>query len=400
MPIRRTPILNYLKRLQNEDATKWSSWNLRAFGQESWLYTAPYVQDWQGPEDLEEHLALATADEPLGYFSHFRGQMVSRDRWHADAAQLLFLPRVIPGGHWQPCRGYFRVNAFGREWFTFRSFASHEKAGQIPARNSIITVDGDGQDYTTARLLHYEGASENPDAVFDICTADLTGSYRFSGNAWPTLNSNRVKPDERAWFDAPKGLLPHSLNAFRPKGDGPMTAEEIDLETVPLGQKDFEYAYRTAVFARGEHPYILILGDLKKDGEVRDYTWNAALPKDLMKPEAHRIQGDRALITDPADPSRRLFVQMLSHEGEGAFTLAPAYSRHEKKETDLINLCFKSRSAGQRFYTLIYPHREGAPQPKVEVSGDRYRIAIGNQVGELTVSRDATGRQQVRVRRR
>ena len=47
----------------------------------------------------------------------------------------------------------------------------------------VVIVNGDGQDVTTARLLHYEGASEKPDAVFDICTADLTGSYRHSGDA-------------------------------------------------------------------------------------------------------------------------------------------------------------------------------------------------------------------------
>lgn len=394
------PVINYLKRLQTEEPEKRANCNMRAFGQESWLYTAPYLEDWKGPQDLTEHLRQATQNEPFGYISHFRGQMISRNAWDADAVQLVFMPRVIRGGHWQPCRGYFRVNAFGREWFTFRSFASHEKAGWIPARNSIVTVDGDGQDVTTARMLHYEGAAEKSDAVFDVCTADLTGSYRHSDDAWATMNATRFKPDERAWFDAPKGLLPASLNAFQPARSGPMTVEGIDLETVPQGQRPFEYAYRTAVFARGEHPYILIIDDFKKDDQIREYTWNAALPKDLMVPEAHRIQGDRALITDPAHPSRRLFVQMLSHEGKGAFTLAPAYSRHEKKNTDLINLCFKSRSAGKRFYTLIYPHREGAPQPKVEVSGDRYRIAIGNQVDELTVSRDATGRQQVRVRRR
>ena len=393
------PILNYLKRLQNEDATKWSGWNLRAFGQESWLYTAPYVQDWKGPADPAEHLAQATANEPLGYFSHFRGQMISRDRWDADTVQLVFMPRVIRGGHWQPCRGYFRVNALGREWFTFRSFASHEKAGQIPARNSIVTVDGDGQDVTTARLLHYEGAAENLDAVFDICTADLTGSYRHSGDAWATMNATRLEPDERAWFDAPKGLLPHSLNAFRPKGAGPITLEGIDLETVPPGQKEFAYAYRSVVFARGKHPYILILDDFKKDDEAHEYTWNAALPKDLMAPVSHRLQGTHALITDPTQPDRRLLVQMLAHEGEGAFALEPVYSRHDKKNTDLINLCFKSRSAGQRFRALIYPHRKGAPMPVVESKGGSFTITIGEQVDELTVSRDAKGRQQVRMGR-
>jgi hypothetical protein len=393
------PILNYLKRLQNEDATTWSEWNLRAFGQESWLYTATYVQDWQGPADPVEHLAQAAGNEPLGYMSHFRGQMISRDRWHPDAVQLMFMPRVICGGHWQPCRGYFRVNALGREWFTFRSFASHEKAGEIPARNSIVTVDGDGQDVTTARLLHYEGAAENSDAVFDICTADLTGSYRHSGDAWATMNATRLKPDKRAWFDAPKGLLPHSLNAFQPKRSGPMTVDGIDLAAVPLGQRSFEYAYRTAVFARGEHPYILILDDFRKDDEVREYTWNAALPKDLMDAQQHAMEGARVVIHDPRDSDNRLLVQML-HEGEGAFALEPAYSRHDKKNTDLINLCFKSRAAGQRFRALIYPHRKGAPVPKVEARKAGYIITIGDQVDGLVVSRDAKGRQQVRMRRK
>jgi hypothetical protein len=283
---------------------------------------------------------------------------------------------------------------------TFRSFASHEKWTHIPARNSIVTVDGDGQDVTTVRLLHYEGAAETPDAVFDICTADLTGSYRHSGNAWSTMNSNRLKPDERSWFDAPKGLLPQGLNAFRPSGSGPMTMESIDLEAVPLGQKEFDYAYRTAVFARGDYPYILILDDMKQDDEIREYTWNAALPKDLMNPEAHRTEADWAMITDPEDQERRLFVKMLSHKGTGAFALKNVYSRHEKKDTNLVNLVFESQATSQRFCTLIYPHREGDPGPRVESNGSTFTITIANQVDEVHLMTGPQGEPRLEMRRK
>jgi hypothetical protein len=325
--------------------------------------------------------------------------MISRDRWGADAVQLMFMPRVIRGGHWQPCRGYFRVNALGREWFTFRSFAGWEKAGQIPARNSIVTVDGDGQDVTTVRLLDYRGAAETADAVFDICTADLTGSYRHSGDAWPTMNSTRLKPDERAWFDAPKGLLPHSLNAFRPAGAGPMTMEGIERDVVPPGQKEFEYAYRTAVFARGRHPYILILDDFKKDDEAREYTWNAALPQDLWEEGLHQLDGTRALLLDPEAKERRCLVQMFHREGDGGFAITPVYSRQDKKDTAMLNLTLGGKVVQQRFHALIYPHCEGDPQPRISKQGQVTTITIGEQVDELTAMAGPDGLPRISLRR-
>lgn len=127
---------------------------------------------------------------------------------------------------------------------------------------------------------------------------------------------------------------------------------------------------------------------------------NAALPKDLYGATGHSIAGERALLVDPEQSDRRCMVQMFSHDGEGYFAITPVYSRKEQKDLHYKNLTFTTKGAHQRFRTLIYPHREGAPMPVVKGSGNSFTITIGDQVDELVVSRDAKGGPQVKMRRK
>jgi hypothetical protein len=65
----------------------------------------------------------------------------------------------------------------------------------------------------------------------------------------------------------------------------------------------------------------------------------------------------------------------------------------------LVNVVYKSRSVHQKFHALLYPHLQGAPTPKVEVTKDGYKITIGDQVDHVEIVKDSKGRQKVVMKR-
>jgi len=388
------PVINYLKRCITSGPSDYTSLETRTFGQESWLIAAPYLQDWKGPADLQEHLkqAAEASGASLGYLSVFRGMMVGRSSWEADAAQLYFSPRSIRGGHSQTDRGYFRYNALGREWITFRGAEDNT----IPDYNGVITVDTLGQDVTPGRVLSYEGAGETQGATFDIMGADLTGCYRQIGGRWPTLNYSRLRGDpRRPWLDMPTGYLAAQLTGDRPLRHGILDVSTFDPENY-TGVQPFDYAYRTAAFARGERPYALIIDDIKKDDTTREYVWNAPLPKDIYTAKSYRLHGDTAILTDPEDKTRHLLAKTFGNSTPGEFVVTPvvpiAESRHRKEGMRLWeNLKYKTKTDGARFRVLLYAFRDGDPMPEIAGKGGSFTITIGEQVDELKLA--ATERQ-------
>jgi len=383
------PVINYLKRCIISEPSDYTGMQVRTFGQESWLIAAPYLQDWTGPADLQDHLkqAARASGASLGYMSVFRGMMVGRSSWEAGAAQMYFSPRSIRGGHSQIDRGYFIYNALGRQWIPFRGAEDNT----VPDFNAVVTVDTLGQDTTPGRVLSYQGAGETKGATFDIMGADLTGCYRQIGGRWPTLNYSRLRADpRRPWLDMPTGYLAAQLTGDRPLRKGILDVSTFDPENYK-GTQAFDYAYRTAVFARGKRPYGLIIDDIRKDATKRRYVWNAPLPKDISTVASYTLRGDSAVLTDPQDKTRHLLVKVFGNTSPGRFVVEPvvpiADSRHRKKGMRLWeNLKYKSMTDGARFRVLLYAYRDGDPLPKITGKAGRFTVVIGNQVDRLSIT--------------
>ena len=362
------------------------------------MISAIYVEDWKGPADLQAHLKQVAQEtgEPLGYFSDARGHMVSRSSWEPDALQLYYVARVVTAGHQAPIRGYFQVNGLGRQWLTFRSRGNHHSRA-----NSLVAVDGEGQDNSAVRTLHYSGVAKDNAAIFDSMCSDLTAAYRHANNPWPNLNYTRLKPDARPWFNMPFKYLVDWYFGDRPQQQILDPGEVVFDPENYRGKKEFAYAYRTASFARGEHPYILILDDVKKDDEQREYIWNGALPDDFKKNLGdHKLTGNTAILVDPKDPTRRLLVHMFGYEGQGSFVIEHSQPTQDidRKKMNLTteqmpyNLKFKNRSKTAKFRTLIYAFKEGGALPKITGGNGRYTISIGNQVDELRLGNSPRAR--------
>lgn len=385
------PILNYMKHNTAGRRESYSSVHFNTFFQDSPPMTWSYVQDWTGPEDLAEHLqqAVAEADEPLGYFSNYRGLMISRSDWTPDALQLYFQPRCVTGGHPIPARGHFRLNALGREWVPFNGAYPFQSSEY----HSVVTVDGLGQDNTVGKVFAYAGAARTKGASIDMMTGDMTLAYR-QGVGFANNNEPRLEADaERPWMDLDKRFLVHWWRADRPGGN--VTVDVADRKP----KQAFNHAYRTAALVRGAHPYVVIVDDIKKDDQVREYNWGMMVPADIFKAQTYELHDDRAIFTDPDDPTKHLLVLPVAYEGEASFDIKDMYSEWRDKKGHVYKLNFRCRSAEPRFRMLLYPYADGAPLPVVESKDGRFAITIGEQVDELTVGRDTQGRQQMRMRR-
>jgi len=325
--------------------------------------------------------------------------MVSRSSWEPDALQLNYVARVIKGGHHAPVKGYFVINGLGRQWIEFRSRDNHHSRV-----NSCVTVDGDGQDITVARSLSYSGAAKTKGAQFDVLSSELTGGYRQIDNKWPTLNYSRLKPDPRPWFNMPKQFLVHWYHGDRPYD--PLVQDYDKFDPVNYkGKKEFAYAYRSAAFARGKRPYILIVDDFKKDNKEREYIWQAALPKDLKTNlDAHKVSGDTAILTDPANPTQHLYVKMIGYQGDGEFVIehvVPTGRSGEESDTTKMpyNLKFKNKTDTAKFRVLLYAFRDGDPLPEVTGKNGKFTITIGDQKDSLKIDEQAGKASKIRFMR-
>jgi hypothetical protein len=259
-----------------------------------------------------------------------------------------------------------------------------------------------------ARSLSYTGAAENKAALFDILSSELTGAYRQIDNKWPNLNYTRLRPDPRPWFNTPKPYLTHWYLGDRPHSPVFHDDKSFDPQNYK-GKQNFDYAYRTAAFARGKHPYILIVDDLKKDEKIREYVWHGALPDDLKQNiSKHTIDGDTAILTDPKDSSKHLYLKMFGYEGKGSFSIEHIVPTQDVDRTKMNltteqmphNLKFKNQTKTAKFRTLIYAFRDGAPLPEVHGQGNAFTISIGEQIDSLTLADPKKNKHIVQLKRK
>lgn len=385
------PMLNYIKHcFDNNDKGK-NRINPRTYGQESWAIAITMPQDWNGPDDIAEHRkqVVKQLSLPLGYFSDFRGQMTSYSDWSDQALQLFFVPRNRSVGHAQPIRGMFAINALGRQWVVGRTYDHSDGHGSVPAKNSVITVDGMAGDISAAKLLFYQGAANQKGATFDILSSDLTACYRHIGNNWPSLNHTKLKINtKRPWMSLPVATLPHPLSTYRTKK--PMNLEENPIkDTVDLqGKIPFEFAYRTAVLARGKYPYVLIFDNVKKDDQQRNYVWNAPLAEDIIAAKSWSFDGNTAIITDPKDKGKSLVIVMQG--SKGSWSITPVQSSKKGALKDMLNLTYSATSNHAQFKALIFPKTKDTPMPKFNGANGLYTITIGEQVDELITIKNMT----------
>jgi hypothetical protein len=400
---------------------------------EPMLWAGDSLKDEAGkPVDYADGAKLGL---PTVTFDPVRGSLNARSGWHRDAATMQFECRIdsVGASHEHADRGNFTLFADGRAWAkeNFRSVETRH-------HNNVL-IDGLGQGYWPGPgewLGHEESGS------LVIASADAKEAYnwwwpkqikdekqdfvRFRFPRWASYAAEAARfHEEYAGALIERDTRP-AVEAFW-KGflkTDPRLWDE-DSWPVRLSHNPVRRAFRSVVFNRGEHPWLLVVDDIQKDDKERLYEW---LMQTGMNTEMISMSGNDIILGDatvarnaagelkPAKGERLLLVRILELGNPAdphLYTSRPScrLETFERKDTLLPEaaegalsgsrtfgldkrLVVASRSVAPDFKILLFPHRHGDALPVTAWDESRSELSIetGGEKSTLGLSESAAGR--------
>jgi len=416
---------------------------------------APMVCALDGLKNPDGSYVNYQAGEKLGlpttFYDEERGSLIARSAWDKDAVLFSMEARTdtFYAGHEHADRGSFNLIAHGKNWSRdgFRSVESRY--------HNVVLIDGKGQGMW-APPANWMKLQEDEDSVFGIC--DTKYAYDW---AWPKgiiasdLADPKFKLDRFSsyipvvdfyqknydWeYETHPNVVKHFDGFVHPNA----LMWDEDGWTVRIPHNPVQRAFRTAGLVKGEHPYVLVIDDIQKDGEVRLYEWILMLDMDTVAldiTEKYGVEGFHShplkfgyeqqytdILLGDAATSRNgnrfrpnkgdplLLVRVL-HKAEPG--LVPGYDSRpnirvetfEKKDALATpggrsfgldrRLVVASRAVAPDFRILLYPHRHGDPLPATDFSSDGTSLTVqwDNQKDMYQLKKDIAGRTHIKRER-
>jgi hypothetical protein len=195
-------------------------------------------------------------------------------------------------------------------------------------------------------------------------------------------------------------------DGFSDKGGGPRLWDE-DARPVRYPFNPVQRAFRTLVFSRSQHPYVLIVDDFQKDGQERLYEWlmqtgpdtemASFSDNDIILCDA-TVKRDANGVVKPQKGDRQLLVRILNlgePELERDYQTRPSARLETFERRDTLvpemkagalaggrsfgldkRLVIPSRSASPDFQILLFPHRAGDPLPVTTWNADHTELTV------------------------
>ena len=354
------------------------------------------VYDYDARFDrVMEH--LRTIQEPLSYYSDYRGVFTARTGWDRDAVFLFFEPRNVPGGHSRDSRNEFILASHGRLWAT-----RTEAVEDTSPRHSVILIDGKGMGHQCPQGQTVAFA-DLAQAAFAVGDARWAYSYRSDTRGSRiedvTPNDSRIKPGALPWMAQPWGMLP----AWNTGVAGGARQNRWS------SHNPVEYAYRTAGLVRGKHPYVLITDDYKKDGKPHLFEWLMQIQDDVnMVRSGKNRDGSFSMILGDKDQRRLLLYLVSAGDGKGVSdALAASAKLDVYRHTDKNNVTLDHRvvlpmeAVHGRYRVVLIPFREAETLPRVQYYADRSAVHLswGDQEDRIVYVPHKDGRTRVTVER-
>jgi hypothetical protein len=397
------------------------------------LWADDFMKDDAGkPVDYAEGAKLGL---PTFALDPVRGSLNARSGWHKDAAAMQFECRVdsVGASHEHSDRGNFTFFANGRAWAkdNFRSVETRH-------HNNIL-IDGLGQGYWPGPG---EWVSHEEKGGLVIACADAKEAYNWW---WPKQIKNENPDFVR--FRFPRWVSYAGEAAQFQKEYAGVSIERDTRPAVGMFWKGFDKtdprlwdedswpvrlphnpvrrAFRSVVFQRGGHPWLLVVDDIQKDGKERLYEW---LMQTGMNTEMISMSGSDIILGDatvarsadgepkPTKGERQLLVRMLdlgSPADPHLYTTKPScrLETFERKDTLVpeasqgalsgsrtfgldMRLVLASRSVSPDFKILLFPHRHGDKLPVTTWNQTRSELIIeaGGEARTLSFTKNKAGR--------
>jgi hypothetical protein len=354
---------------------------------------------------------------PTMAFDPIRGSLNARSGWHRDAVTMQFECRVdsVGASHEHADRGNFTLFAHGRSWAkdNFRSVETRH-------HNNVL-IDGLGQGYWPGPG---EWVSHEEKGTLVFASADAKEAYnwwwpkqiknekqdfvRFKFPRWASYAGEAAQfQREYAGVSIEQDTRPAVVAFWKGFEKTDPRLWDEDSWPVRLSHNPVRRAFRSVVFQRGEHPWLLVVDDIQKDEKERLYEW---LMQTGMNTEMMSMAGNDIILGDasvarsaagepkPAKGDRQLLVRLLELGNPAdphLYTSRPScrLETFERKDTLLPEaatgalsgsrtfgldkrLVLASRSVAPDFKILLFPHRHGDALPTTSWNETRSELVI------------------------
>ena len=376
---------------------------------------------------------------PLTWFDPVRSSLIARSGWSPEATAMQFECRTdsVGSSHEHADRGAFTFSALGRCWAkdNFRSVETRHHNG--------ILIDGLGQGFWPGpgQWLGLQEAGNTLVAACDIKEAygwwwpkqilseNPKSFIRFAYPRWESYGKEaetfqKLYGKEKIVRDTRPSVVAH-WQGFD-KGNPRMWDE--DSWPVRLRHNPVQRAFRSVIFGRGAHPWLLVVDDIQKDNQERLYEW---LMQTGMNTEVVSIVNNDIILCDatvkrddtgavkPARGDRQLLVRILDmavpakpHDFQSKPSVRlETFDRKDTLVPETKNgvlsgartfgldkrLVIASRSVAPDYKILLYPHRNGEPLPTTTWNQDQtlLTITVANEKTVLKMTREPDGRTRV-----
>lgn len=405
------PAMNYIwRRYVGDDYDKNIRW-------QNFIELALFGMDWEGDPEKPADMGELGLDDDVFYPR--RGLMIARNDWSPDTMYVQFdaRPDAMFSGHDKSERGSFEIAGLGRVWAPLSSFHTHLYSQD----HSLVHIEGKAEAFKapSVKFLDYQSTDE---AVMGV--ADLKYAYDWQWSPpWPKKDTKYSDPWEHELSD-PRDLgWPGDEDWMSDKLYGLPDFGFLGMYMWRRPYNPVEKAFRTLIFVRGDHPYVLIIDDIKKDTEEHLYEWYMHLETDL---ELARIENTDIILKEAdggeiSEDSRLMLVRVLQ-SGE----LIPKTNRigTEESAVEVPNtisarieqyqvairkgnhflakrLIIPSRCVTPNFKMLLMPFRGKDQMPETHWNSDYTQLTVkfGEQTDLFAFEMDKTGRTQVEMTR-
>ncbi len=383
-----------------------------------------YDTDIQPTTRADLKLPLDFNDPIHGVFSSYSDQTPN-----ATWINMMVRPdHYIGAGHHHSDAGMFHFSALGVDWFTQTQFSGNYEGKYY----NLVQVDGHsepevmpgGNAYQAAAT--YLGANSSANGAFG--SADLTDSYSYR---WQTQPAPVWPPNSSSmgWEMEPS---PRILEMFAGTAHYKMRFWWANynysnyMATSRAPWNPMQYVYRRVGLVRGNHPYGVVIDDLKKDDATHLYQWVAMLNGGVWQAKVDGLPaGQIALAFREQDPKSNGMIRageppIVPQNGEplllvcalGAGADAGGHLPIEvttetgppdKKGAEQLyaRLAINHSGADVHFKVLLIPFRAGEVLPSLscDAGASKATLAWSDQNDELNFASDAKGPSGISVSR-
>lgn len=405
-------------------------------------WITPCVPSGKETRKTAQKAAAAMAGGGLTFFDQERGFLYTRTGWGTNDLNLHVDCRTdgtFPN-HDHPDRGQFTLSALGRPWACDGYRDTESKY------HNVVTIDGRGQGYFTppGNWILLEELPSRVTAVIDakycwdwlwmkstfteskasLALRNLEGLADSAAKLQERIPLNKFEPDP-----TPSVGSYYRGFADREHGDPRMWDDE-DGWVLRAPWYPVKKAFRTVILGRGNHPYVLVADDIRKDDSEHLYEWRMNMPPDVC---ALSISGSDILLGNRSMPRNApvlrnafqgttmhlppkgdplLLVRTLDIAMPDPPTLQPVpiVGSVEYMKTDDLHqftgrsmgmgtqVVIGSRSVEPGFLILLYPHRAGDEVPTTSWNEDKSGLTIAwkDQRDEYEVTTGPGGRRSFR----